>query len=117
MEAGKSDSAPTQEEDYYLTPSLRQTYLLNERPKLVAQTPAEPSTIQWEPNLATYQARAARRLLAGGLASTLPAKWPQSIDSPLAWDAEDFQKEDTYVVELTSQKKDEINAAVAHFQG
>jgi hypothetical protein len=107
---------PALREDYYLTPDLRKKYLLVE-PIVFDEKSAIPSAkVDWEPNLATYQARTARRLLAGDLITSLPDKWPRNIDSPLAWHPKDLQEEEDYVVTLTSDEKAVINAALAYFQ-
>ncbi|CAM6031679.1 unnamed protein product, partial [Sphagnum compactum] len=111
-------SRPGQNSDlHYLAPDLRQKYKLDEDPKTFNKSADLVSVrIDWEPNQDAYEARTAQRLKRGGLKTTLLSQWPTKLDSPLSWSTSDFLDEESFVVRLSDSEKEEIDAAVNHFQ-
>lgn len=78
--------------------------------------PAQPD-IQYHPEYEKYQERTRRRKELETLPSTLPAGFPQKLESSLVWEGKDIEKRDDWTYQLGDNQLDEIDAALNSFKG
>ncbi|WPJ65199.1 hypothetical protein SMAC4_13891 [Sordaria macrospora] len=74
------------------------------------------SDISYTVNEKKYRDRAAARVRAGCLPTSVPAGWPTKLQGPLVWTVDDFEKEDEYVYHLTPADKMEVLEALSIFK-
>jgi hypothetical protein len=73
--------------------------------------------IEWHPSYETYQARvAALAKTAQNRPQTLPDGFPEQVSSPRAWTGSDFSNPEKYLVHLSREDVDEIEAALEFFK-
>lgn len=83
----------------------------------------EKPDIEYYPHDAKYINRTASRLAAAaatGVAigpTSVPNGWPASLSGPRVWSGEQYENQSDYVHTLSSAEKEEINAALEHFNG
>lgn len=75
--------------------------------------------ITYHPDRDKWHARTARRLGKNpSLPNTpLPDGFPHKLESPLVWEGKDWQDEQQWVYELSTEELREIDNAVHHFHG
>ena len=64
-----------------------------------------------------YHARSQARLRAGGLPTTVPIGWPETLEGPLVWTGTDFEDEKRYILRLDDNDKAELKEALECFKG
>ncbi|KAK4033687.1 bfedabf7-3ea8-4d81-ab25-88f44eff35b9 [Parachaetomium inaequale] len=102
-------------QDYYST-GLRSRFRLDAN-RAVAPVGVKYANIGYEVDEAAFRRRAAARLAAGGLATTVPEGWPTRVEGPLVWSGDDFDgEEEDYVYHLTDQDRAEIADALEYFK-
>ncbi|KAL1612590.1 hypothetical protein SLS60_000819 [Paraconiothyrium brasiliense] len=85
-------------------------------------TPAAPERhlgqpdIDYAPNYEKWQARAARRLAAGGLETKVPNGFPEKMEGKLVWDGKTLAGAYDWTYVLKDEQLAEIDEAVAYFQ-
>lgn len=72
--------------------------------------------ISYHPDLKNYNARTKRRLETESLAQVLPRGFPHRLESPLVWEADDFEP-DEWVVVLSDSDILEVDSAIEKFKG
>ncbi|KAJ5561571.1 hypothetical protein N7461_000332 [Penicillium sp. DV-2018c] len=72
--------------------------------------------IQYHPDYEKYKERTRRRKETEILQSSLPAGFPQKLESPLVWEGKDIEKQDDWVYQLSNTQLDEIDAALKSFK-
>jgi len=80
------------------------------------EEPGKYADIQYEIDEQKYRARAAARVAAGGLPTSVPAGWPSKLEGPLVWSSDSFQSEKEYVYELTVDDKAELLDALVQYK-
>ncbi|OLN86551.1 hypothetical protein CCHL11_08527 [Colletotrichum chlorophyti] len=80
-----------------------------------AGPPGQPN-IDYAPNLENYLARIKRRQEQEQLAKTLPAGFPQKLESQLVWDGNTLAETYDWNYVLTEADKEEIDEALQHFK-
>jgi hypothetical protein len=108
---------PLHDRPAYYSKGLREKYRLGEIQAAPFQQAQKSPDIGWQPNLSKYLARSAARIKAGGLQTDVPDGWPKHLDSPLAWKGVDFENEEQYILQLSSDEILEIESALKHFKG
>jgi hypothetical protein len=78
--------------------------------------PTQPD-IQYHPDYEKYTARAQRRKATEQLPTTLPADFPQELESQLVWEGNDVEKRDDWIFKLNDAQREEIDAALKSFKG
>ncbi|KAJ4358033.1 uncharacterized protein N0V89_002612 [Didymosphaeria variabile] len=81
-----------------------------------AQSHPDQSDIDYAPNYEKWQARAARRLAAGGLETKLPQGFPEELEGKLVWDGKILAETYDWIYVLKDEQLAEIDEAVAYFQ-
>lgn len=81
----------------------------------IPSVPVQPD-ISYHPDLQNYNARTKRRLQTESLAQAVPQGFPQRLESPLVWEADDF-KPDEWVVVLSDSDILEVDSAIEKFKG
>lgn len=84
-------------------------------------TPAAPAPpgqpdIYYAPDRENWQARAARRLAAGGLPAALPEGFPKQLTGPLVWEGDTVAETYDWTFVLGEDQLKEIDLALKHFQ-
>lgn len=77
--------------------------------------PGQPD-IDYAPDYDKWQARAARRVAAGGLASKVPDGFPEQLTGDLVWDGRTLAESYDWTYVLNSEQLDEIDQALTHFK-
>lgn len=72
--------------------------------------------IEYPPNLAKYQARAAARSQEPNLPKTVPQHLPTEFKGPGVWEGATLAQEYDWTYPLSEQQLDEVDAALAHFK-
>ncbi len=99
--------------DYY-SAGLRSRFRLDaDRP--VAPAAATYADIGYDVDELAFRRRAAARLAAGGLPTSVPSGWPTRLEGPLVWSAADFDNEEPYVYYVTDDDRAEIGRALEYF--
>lgn len=73
--------------------------------------------IEYHPNYAKYQDRTRRRKETETLQTSLPAGFPEKLESPLVWEGKDIEKQSDWIYMLSNAQLDEIDAALKSFKG
>ncbi|AEO71829.1 uncharacterized protein THITE_2148420 [Thermothielavioides terrestris NRRL 8126] len=101
---------------------------LRARFRLDADRPVAPpagavktyADIGYDVDEAAFRRRAAARVAAGGLQTSVPEGWPTRLEGPLVWTGADFDADEeseapSYVYYLTEQDRAEIDGALEYF--
>lgn len=83
-------------------------------PKAVAP-PGQPD-ISYAPDYGKYQARAARRLEAGNLPTSVPDGFPEQLKGDLVWEGDTLADTYDWTYVLSDSQLAEIDQAVKHFK-
>lgn len=83
-------------------------------PKAVAP-PGQPD-ISYAPDYGKYQARAARRVQAGNLPTSLPEGFPEQLKGDLVWEGNSLAATYDWTYVLSEDQLAEIDRAVKHFK-
>ncbi|KAJ7460899.1 hypothetical protein B0H11DRAFT_1736327 [Mycena galericulata] len=85
---------------------------------IVGEGPKQPD-ISYHPDEAKFRARTARRLAEDPTLPQrpIPAGFPQRVDGPVVWEGKDWTDESQWVYNLTDSHLQEIDQALAHFEG
>lgn len=81
-----------------------------------AQAPPRQPDINYAPDYDKWQARAARRVAAGGLPSKVPEGFPEQLTGDLVWEGETVADTYDWTYVLSPEQLAEIDAALAHFK-
>ncbi|KAF1965568.1 TfdA family taurine catabolism dioxygenase TauD [Bimuria novae-zelandiae CBS 107.79] len=81
-----------------------------------ARPPPGQPDIEYPPNYEKWQARAAKRLAAGGLQTKVPDGFPEQLEGKLVWDGKTLAESYDWTYVLNEKQLAEIDRAVAHFQ-
>jgi hypothetical protein len=79
-----------------------------------APPPGQPD-ISYAPDFAKWQARAARRVQAGGLPRAVPEGFPEQLTGDLVWEGETVGERYDWIYVLSAAQLDEIDSALKHF--
>ncbi|KAI0126129.1 TfdA family taurine catabolism dioxygenase TauD [Xylariales sp. AK1849] len=84
-------------------------------------TPAAPAPpgqpdISYAPDVTKWQARAARRVKAGGLPTSVPKGFPEALSGDLVWEGDTLAEKYDWTYTLNNDQLDEIDRAVRHFK-
>ena len=85
-------------------------------PGLPLGPPGQPD-IEYTPNHDKYLQRAKRRRETEHLVKSLPAGFPQELQSKLVWDGNDLVETYDWNYDLSEEDLDEIDSALRHFKG
>ncbi|CAO1612576.1 unnamed protein product [Parajaminaea phylloscopi] len=78
--------------------------------------PGQQPDIEYHPNPAKYQARAARRAQEADLPKSIPAGLPREFKGPMVWEGASIAQEYDWTFVLSPQHLDELESALAHFR-
>lgn len=82
----------------------------------IIEQPTQPD-IQYAPDRAKYHARTQSRKQNEALQKSLPAGFPERLESPLVWDGKEVEKQEDWVYQLSNTHLDELDAALKSFKG
>ena len=77
--------------------------------------PGQPD-ITYAPDWEKYLARVAARLKSGGLAFTLPQRFPDKLSGDLVWEGETLANTYDWTYVLDAEQLNEIEEALKHFK-
>lgn len=97
--------------------SLHDLYIVDGKGVPPLQQTALAPDISYTPNLSRYLSRVSEKTRSGNLEKEVPSGWPKYLDSPLTWTGVDFPKRETYVHQLSSEEKADIEKALEYFKG
>lgn len=86
-------------------------------PTPTATAPPGQPDIQYAPDYAKYQARAARRVQSGNLAGSVPEGFPDQLAGDLVWEGDTLAETYDWTYVLGEDQLSEIDRAVEHFKG
>lgn len=81
-----------------------------------AEAPPRQPDINYAPDYDKWQARAARRVAAGGLPTRVPEGFPEQLTGDLVWEGETLADTYDWTYVLSFEQLAEIDAALAHFK-
>ncbi|KAL2846479.1 hypothetical protein BJX68DRAFT_256390 [Aspergillus pseudodeflectus] len=81
-----------------------------------AKAPPRQPDISYAPDYDKWQARAARRVAAGGLPDKVPEGFPEQLTGDLVWEGETLAETYDWTYVLNEKQLAEIDAALAHFK-
>lgn len=81
-----------------------------------AEAPPRQPDINYAPDYDKWQARAARRVAAGGLPTRVPEGFPEQLTGDLVWEGETLADTYDWTYVLSPEQLAEIDAALAHFK-
>lgn len=81
-----------------------------------AEAPPRQPDINYAPDPDKWQARAARRVAAGGLPSRVPEGFPEQLAGDLVWEGDTLADTYDWTYVLSPSQLVEIDAALAHFK-
>ncbi|KAL4779591.1 hypothetical protein BJX76DRAFT_75446 [Aspergillus varians] len=81
-----------------------------------AEAPPRQPDINYAPDYDKWQARAARRVAAGGLPSKVPEGFPEQLAGDMVWEGETLADTYDWTYVLSPEQLDEIGQALAHFK-
>ncbi|KAL4921861.1 hypothetical protein BDW62DRAFT_218502 [Aspergillus aurantiobrunneus] len=81
-----------------------------------AEAPPLQPDINYAPDYDKWQARAARRVAAGGLPSKVPEGLPEQLAGDMVWEGETLAETYDWTYVFSSEQLVEIDQALAHFQ-
>ncbi|BCS22229.1 TauD/TfdA family dioxygenase [Aspergillus puulaauensis] len=81
-----------------------------------AEAPPRQPDINYAPDYDKWQARAARRVAAGGLPTRVPDGFPEQLTGDVVWQGETLADTYDWTYVLSPEQLAEIDAALAHFK-
>lgn len=85
-------------------------------PTPVAEAPPGQPDIQYAPDYAKYQARAARRVQTENLPKSVPEGFPDQLQGDMVWEGETVAQTYDWTFVLNDKQLAEIDEAVKHFK-
>lgn len=86
-------------------------------PTPVAKAPPGQPDIQYAPDYAKYQARAARRVQTENLPNSVPEGFPDQLEGYMVWEGETIAQTYDWTYVLNEDQLAEIDEAVKQFKG
>lgn len=101
----------------YYSAMLVEKYELDFTEQKSATSSEKSAKIEFIPNLEEFAARASAKIRGGGLHTSVPEGWPQSVNNRMTWTGKDFEGESQFVYQLSEEEKTEISLALQYFRG